>query len=316
MIKINIDDKMYPKRLKDINEAPKELYLEGNTDLLNSHSIAIVGSRKCSENGQKLAEKFATELSTSGITIVSGLALGIDSIAHISSYDKKGRTIAVLGCGLNKLFPEENFDLYKKILDNNGLIVTEYPLDEEAKPHYFLERNRIVSGLSLGLLVVEALYRSGTSVTAKKAMEQGRKVFTVPHEIWDSRGIGTNRLLKKGAILVTDTSDILFNLKLGRFHTKYLNLKKEGFFDEYSRKKNNKQTQSLFLPENSSKKTPFFSDTKQSIIYETIKESKIPLLPNDIAHKTDFSINEILSVLFLMEVDGNIKKSQGGYVCI
>ena len=105
----------------------------------------------------------------------------------------------------------------------------------------FLERNRIVGGLSLGLLVVEALYRSGTSVTARKAMEQGRKVFTVPHEIWDSRGIGTNRLLKKGAILVTDSSDILFNLKLGRFHTKYLKLKKEGIFDKYSRNNNNKQ---------------------------------------------------------------------------
>lgn len=327
--KITINDKIYPKRLKAIENAPKSLYLMGNADLLNSNSIAIVGSRKSSENGQKLAAKFATELSSSGITIVSGLALGIDTIAHIFSYDKKGKTIAVLGSGFNKIFPKENIELYKTILENGGLVITEYPPNEDAKPCYFLERNRIVSGLSLGLLVIEALYRSGTSVTARLAIKQGKKVFTVPHEIWDSRGVGTNRLLKQGANLITDTSDILHTLKLGRFHNEYFKLKKEGFFDNFSKNfkisnsinsnllKNYSYLNSIF--KNDSNKTNFsgtFSDLKKSQIYEAIKTSNIPSSPNDLAHKTGYSINEILSILFMFEIDGIISKSQGGYICL
>ena len=330
MIKrITINDKIYPESLKAIENAPKALYLMGNANLLNSNSIAIIGSRKSSENGQRLAAKFATELSSSGITIVSGLALGIDTIAHIFSYDKKGKTIAVLGSGFNKIFPEENIELYKTILENDGLIITEYPPNEEAKSCYFLERNRIISGLSLGLLVIEALYRSGTSVTARLAIKQRKKVFTVPHEIWDSRGVGTNRLLKQGAHLITDTSDILHTLKLSHFHNEYINLKKEVFFDNFF--KNSKILNSINsdllknysylnpIFKDDSNKTNFsatFSDPKKSQIYEVLKTSNTPSSPNDLAHKTGYSINEVLSILLMLEIDGIISKSQGGYICL
>lgn len=163
-----------------------------------------------------MAYKFSYELSQLGITVASGLAIGIDTFAHLGSYNQKGKTIAVLGCGFNQIFPKENIGLYKKILDNDGLIISEYPPDTRHQSKYFLQRNRIVSGLSLGVLVIEATARSGTSVTARLATLQGRKVFAVPHEIWNSHGVGTNRLIKNDAIMVTETNDILLefdNLK-------------------------------------------------------------------------------------------------------
>ena len=231
------------------------------------------------------------------------------------------------GSGIKNIFPKENFWLYKKILENEGLIISEYPPYEEAESDYFRERNRIISGLSLGVLVVEALYRSGTSITAKLAMNQKKEVFTVPHEIWDSRGVGTNRLLKQGAKLVTDTSDILNTLKLGRFHNEYLRLKKDGFFDDFNQiyestllskcsinsEKSIKSSQNI-----SSVDTPVHNITnpKHIEIYNIIKNTNIPLTSNDLAHKTEYSINEILSILFILEINGNIKKSKGGYICI
>ena len=314
MIKININNNLYPDKLRSMENPPKFLYLEGNTQLLNSKSIAIVGSRNCSENGKKIAQKFSTELSSSGITIISGLALGIDTVAHTYSYNKKGKTIAVLGCGLNKIFPKENITLYKKILENDGLIVSEYPPDQEAKSEYFLERNRIVSGLSLGILIVEAFSRSGTSNTAKYARQQGKEVFTVPHEIWDSRGVGTNRLIKQGAKLITDTSEILDILKLTKFRNCYLDLKSNGIFNEFSNKPH------YYIPKKSKNilehsSISSFSNPRQSKIYNNIKNSTIPLSPNDLVHKTGYSITEILSILFMLEIDGHTKKVSGGYIC-
>ena len=209
--------------MQNITNPPKRLYMQGNLELLNNPIISIVGSRSCSENGKSLARKFAYELSQCGITIASGLAKGIDTIAHLYSYKEKGKTIAVLPNGFNHIFPKENIGLYEKILDNGGLVMSEYPPDIKAKSKYFLERNRIVSGLSLGVLVVEAAYRSGTSVTAKLAKTQGRKVFALPHEIWDSHGVGTNRLIKTGATLVTCVEDILDELYNSFYSSKNLN---------------------------------------------------------------------------------------------
>ena len=134
---------------------------------------------------------------------------GIDSASHRAALDANGKTIAVLGNGLNHIFPAENKGLYKEILEKGGLVITEYPPETKAKSEYFLERNRIVSGIALGILVIEAAHRSGTSVTAKLAEEQGRKVFVLPHEVEDSHGVGTNRLLRKGAILITSTEEII-----------------------------------------------------------------------------------------------------------
>ena len=144
-----------------------------------------------------------------GITIVSGMAIGIDSIAHKAVLEEHGNTIAVLPCGLENIYPEENKKLFQDIINNNGLVLSEYPPKKQATSKKFLERNRIVSGLSIGVLIVEAMHRSGTSVTARYAIEQKRKVFVPPHEIGDKNGVGTNKLLKQGAIIVTKTKDII-----------------------------------------------------------------------------------------------------------
>ena len=282
----------YPSKLLNIKNSPSRIFAEGNLDLLNSDSIAIIGSRYASENGMKTAELFSKSLSQVGLTIVSGLALGIDTTAHKFSCNQKGKTIAVLGSGLNKIFPPKNIDLYKKILENDGLIISEYAPDAEPSSSSFPKRNRIISGLSLGILVVEAKYRSGTSITAAYAREQNKPIFAVPHEIDNPYGIGTNRLLKKGAIAVTNPIDILEKLKLTRLKNEYIKLQN-----------NLSEKQSSII----------ISDPKQSKVFKLIK--KTPITPNDLARITNFSINEILSILFLLEMDGYIKKAQGGYIC-
>lgn len=196
-IKIDFKDKRYPKKLLDINDFPKELYVAGNIDLLNKEqTVAIIGSRDCTEYGRKYATLFAEELSKKDICIVSGMAIGIDAAAHIGAVTKKGRTIAVLGGGFNKIFPKENEWLFHKILANEGCIITEYAKDVEASKETFPIRNRIVSGLSKVVLVVEAEARSGTSITAALAKKQGRIVCCLPSNIDSKCGIGTNRLIK------------------------------------------------------------------------------------------------------------------------
>lgn len=170
----------YPKMLKEISNPPEKLYVEGNLKNLNSPCLAVVGSRNCTEYGEKWCKYFVRELVKYGITIVSGMALGIDSIAHKTALKYGGKTIAVLPCGFNNIFPEENINLYKKIIENDGTVVTEYDLNAKAGYQKFLQRNRIVSGLSMGVLVVEAAYRSGTTVTARHALIQKRDVFCIP----------------------------------------------------------------------------------------------------------------------------------------
>lgn len=293
MKKIFIDEKLYPKKLKEISAPPSVLYTEGNLELLKTYSIAIIGSRQASDNGKKLTEKFSSELSNCGITIISGLARGIDTIAHTYSYNQKGKTIAVLGSGFNKIFPPENIDLYKKILEEDGLIVSEYPPNTEADSLKFPERNRIISGLSNGIIVIEAKSRSGTSITAKFAKEQHKPVFVLPHEIDSPHGIGTNRLLKKGAIPITDTADVLDKLKLTEFKEIY---------------KKNKKSNNL------NKRNYNFSDSKQKLIFSLISEK--PISTNDLSRKSGYSVNEVLSTLFILEMNGYIKKIQGGYICM
>lgn len=198
----------YPKNLKSISNSPDKLYVIGNEKLLNNRSIAIVGSRKCSEYGVKYAKKFAKEISNEGITVVSGLALGIDSVAHEFSKGEKGKTIAVVGCGLNHIYPEENKELFFSILKNDGCIVSEYEPDAEIDMKNFPKRNRIISGISDGVLVVEASYKSGSTITGRLGLQQNKKVFCIPRGLEDSKGKGTNDLIQKGAKLVTSASDI------------------------------------------------------------------------------------------------------------
>lgn len=173
------------------------MYVEGNKKILGTNAISIIGSRSCSEEGAKIARKFAMDLVKQDITIVSGMATGIDTAAHKGALEGNGITIAVLGCGFKRIYPAENIPLFYQIIQNGGAVITEYPPNTCAKSERFLARNRIVSGLSLGTLVVEAAHRSGTSVTAKIANKQGRKVFCLPHEKDNKHGVRDESLIKK-----------------------------------------------------------------------------------------------------------------------
>ena len=179
---LKYDDEKYPRTLKEIYNPPKKLYVNGNIENFNSPCLAVVGSRNNTEYGEKWCKYFVKEFVKYGITIVSGMAVGIDAIAHKTALKYGGKTIAVLPSGFNNIFPKENMELYKQILNSNNTAVTEYASNTKANSKRFLERNRIVSGLSLAVLVVEAAYRSGTSVTARIALSQGKKVFCIPRQ--------------------------------------------------------------------------------------------------------------------------------------
>lgn len=201
----------YPVNLKNIYDPPPVLYSLGELKPEDKTSVGIVGSRKASEYGLKTAEKLAEELAQEGVTIVSGMALGIDAAAHRGALRAKGRTIAVFACGVTNPHPKSNINIYKEII-KTGAVVSEYPLGMAAKPGNFPARNRIISGLSLGTLVVEANIRSGSLITADFALEQNREVFAVPGNINSPSSMGTNNLIKNGAKLIDCAADILSEL--------------------------------------------------------------------------------------------------------
>lgn len=177
---VTIQDANYPEKLKHIYNPPKVLYALGNKTILNKTSIAIVGCRKCSEYGKRVSYKFAQELAKRDIIVVSGFARGVDTYAHQGTISVNKETIAVLGCGLDVIYPAENKELYKQILQKGGAIITEYPLGTAPLKQNFPARNRIISGLSDGVLVIEARQRSGTLITVEHALEQGKDVYAVP----------------------------------------------------------------------------------------------------------------------------------------
>ena len=208
---VNIDSEEYPKQLKEIYDPPLKLYVLGSKQLLKEKSIAIVGARNATEYGKKVAFQISKELSEAKINIISGLAVGIDTSAHLGTLQGKciGKTIAVLGSGLDKIYPKENIELAKHILKFGGCLVSEYPVGTSASKLNFPQRNRIISGLSKGVLVVEASEKSGSLITADFALEQGREVFAIPGDINKENSKGTNELIKQGAKLVTKYNEIL-----------------------------------------------------------------------------------------------------------
>ena len=295
-------------------------------------------------------EIFLRTISVAVLPLLVDQQNGIDTVAHLYSYNQLGKTIAVLGSGFHQIFPSENIDLYKKILDFGGLVISEYPPDTKCQSKYFLERNRIVSGLSLGVLVIEAVHRSGTSVTAKLAISQNRKVFALPHEIWNSHGTGTNRLIKNGAILVNCTEDILQEFKSLKKLSKKLNtiqkLDLNSLDVDYEIFESSKKSSGLAKSSNtksfvnlsldhhlnfqSSMHSNIHSGNKlTSLNSQTKKELKNPKLAyiynlitlepisiNELCKKTSKPISQISNDLFLLELDGCIKKVAGGYICI
>ena len=208
---INISDDNYPAKLKNIYAPPITIVAKGDISLLNSKSIAIVGSREPSKYGIYVAEKFSKELSKEGITIVSGLARGIDTFAHVGALSSFGKTIAVLGSGIDVVYPKENAKYYREISEK-GLIISEYIVGTAPESKNFPQRNRIISGLSDGVLVVEARKNSGTMITTDFALEQGKELYVIPGNITSNLSAGTNNLIKEGAKLVTDVYEILEDL--------------------------------------------------------------------------------------------------------
>ena len=201
-------DEMYPKALMEIHDPPKILYITGKyTDMLNNFCIAIVGSRKATPYGKMAASRISTDLSRRGIVVVSGLAYGIDSAAHAAAA-KEGETIAVLGSGIDVVYPRANARLFEEVKEN-GCLVSELPFGAQPQKWTFPKRNRIIAGLSMGVVVVEAAHRSGSLITARLALEEGREVFAVPGGIFSKTSEGTNYLIKQGAKCVTSVDDVL-----------------------------------------------------------------------------------------------------------
>lgn len=211
---IALGDADYPKLLTEIPDPPTALYVLGNRKLLSSKCLAIVGSRKSSRYGEAVAQLLSRTLARAGLTVVSGMARGIDAAAHDAALESDGATIAVLGTGIDITYPKSSTKLAAKILDRNGLFVSELPPGRPPRAANFPVRNRIISGLSLGVVIVEASERSGSLITARLAAEQDREVFAVPGSIFSPGSVGPHRLAQYGARLVHDTADILEELGL------------------------------------------------------------------------------------------------------
>ena len=206
------NDVGYPEALNSIHHPPAFLWVQGRISLLNEPSIAMVGARKASISGMALAKHFASSLGASGLTIVSGLALGIDGACHQGALDAQADTIAVLGSGLGQIYPVKHRSLAQSIIAGGGLLVSPWPLMAKPLGYRFPVRNQIISGLSLGVLVVEAALRSGSLITAKSALEQGREVFAVPSSVNNVLGRGCHQLIRDGAILVDQPQQVLVEL--------------------------------------------------------------------------------------------------------
>jgi len=208
------EEENYPKLLKEIDDYPPVLYvqIDGNFDIFAKKTIAVVGTRKVTGYGRQVTEMITEGLATAGLVIISGLARGVDEIAHKTTLRVGGLTVGVLGCGLDLVYPPEHKELAQKIVEAGGALVSEFPLGKPALPGNFPARNRIISGLSLGVVVTEAAEDSGSLITASCAAEQGREVFAVPGPITSPLSKGTSELLKKGANLVGGVEDILEEL--------------------------------------------------------------------------------------------------------
>ncbi len=204
---INREDRAYPGRLLEIPDPPENLYCIGDVKLLEEPSLAVVGSRKCSEYGKQAAMKIGGEAARNNLVVVSGMAKGIDSFGHLGALKAGGKTVAVLGCGVDICYPKENRKLYEQIAAE-GLIISELPPGSEPAPYTFPRRNRIISGLSMATVVVEAGTNSGALITAETAAAQGREVFAVPGNITSQYSLGTNKLLVDGARPIAVIDDI------------------------------------------------------------------------------------------------------------
>ncbi len=312
---ISIFDEAYPYLLSEIYDPPIMISYRGNLGITKNRSVAIVGARNSSNNGVSLTYKFSSELTQAGYTITSGLAKGIDAAAHKAAIDAKNKasTIAVIAGGIDNIYPKENKKLYEEIFEK-GLVISENPFGSLPKSESFPRRNRIISGLSLGVLVIEAAIRSGSLITARFASEQGREVFCIPGFPLDPRAEGPNDLIKKGAMLVTDSTDIISSLR---------DFTEEKIIDR-------KQSNLLFDSEdnidfdiaNYESKIPDkeiieIEETKIFSADNIIKNlSYTPTEIDEIVRQTKLSSSQLNSILLELEIAGEIMRHPGNRISL
>lgn len=272
----------FPEKLKAINDCPKALYLMGNKDLLFEDCFGIVGTRKITQYGIENCKFFTKELVFRNIPIVSGMAIGTDTVAHTTTLEYGGKTIAVLGSGFNNVFPKENLELFNKIIEMDGLVLTEFEENEKPLKVNFPKRNRIITALSEGVLVIEAAYRSGTSITVKNAKKQGKLVFALPGKLDSYVGVGVNNMIKEGAFLTTKVEDIV---------------------SKYPQFENRKRITKL---QNNIKSVKIKDEYKE--IYDILKDKELYL--DEILALIDLEIKDVLKILTNMELEELINQDE------
>lgn len=277
---ISCESPRYPDKLKNIPDYPCCLYIKGKMDI-DKPVVAIVGARNCSNYGKEIAMEYARELSGNGVVIVSGLARGIDGYAHRGALETGGKTIAVLGCGVNICYPKENNKLYLDIVKSGG-VISEYPVYTQPRSIFFPERNRIISGLADIILVVEARERSGSLITADFALEQGRDIFAIPGRVTDALSSGCNRLISQGAAIANSPLEIMDELGI-----KY------------------EQNEKLL------KKSNNLLERKENMLYSCLDLQ--PKSLDDILNSIELTYSEIMMTLVDLEIKGLIKETSKNY---
>ncbi|MBU2986703.1 DNA-processing protein DprA [Saccharophagus degradans] len=292
---VDTDHTAYPELLREIKRTPPLLYVKGCPASLNFPQVAIVGSRKPTPAGRDTAQAFGSDLAKSGFTITSGLAMGIDAAAHEGAVKVKGRTIAVIGTGIDSVYPQRNSALASEIIANGGAIVSEFPLGTDPQPQNFPQRNRIVSGLSFGVVVVEAAVKSGSLISARYALQQNRELFAVPGSIHNPLSRGCHALIKEGAKLVETSQDIVD--ELGGFLSRQRDL-----LDIY------KQPAENSLP----KHDELIANDLEDDVLAKLDYSPTPI--DALAERTKKPIGEVMSCLLTMELKGLVANLGAGYM--
>lgn len=301
---LTLDDDCYPPMLKDIPDAPPILYVLGQIEMLKHPQLAIVGSRNPTHSGKDNAHNFAAYLSKMGMTITSGMALGIDAAAHQGALDVNRNTIAVTGTGLDRVYPAKHRELAHNIVEN-GALVSEYAPGTPPLPGNFPRRNRIISGLSMGVLVVEAAVQSGSLITARLAMEQGREVFAVPGSIHNPLAKGCHSLIRQGAKLVEKAEHILEEL--------------EGFIALLSEENqvNEENRTSIQKNEQIMSKIELSSDLNVGLEYGQVLKciDFEPTSVDKVVERSGLTADAVCSMLLVLELQGYVTALSGGYYC-
>lgn len=275
-------DEEYPDELNSVYDKPLLLFAKGNVSALKSRRISVVGTRRPTRYGAKVAEEFSREFARAGLCIVSGFARGVDSIAHKACIDNGSETIAVFACGLDVIYPAEHRGLMDAILSNNGLILSEYPPGTKPLQYHFPERNRIVSGLSEAVFLPQAAKKSGSLITLRLAIEQGKDIFVVPSNVYDEDGAGGNELLKEMPhALVINPEDVL---------------------------------DAMHIVSEKTEKAPIELSLVENQIMEALKDDEKHV--EDLIEITALSVSELTNVLFNLEIEGLIVKTAGNYYAL